>query len=356
MRYLTLLLLSWWILIPDVSLVCAEESPWLFARSWGDSGSANEDFGRQSPYRGDVNPTNNRAYFVDTQNNRIKVYELDGTFVESIGTTGSDSGQLNFPRTILFDSNGDYYVSQSVASKIQKFDGDDNSLIAVIGSTGTGDSLFVFPDGMALDSEGDLWVVCHDNYVVQQFDTTSGNPRPHTSFLTSFGNGAEGTGDDDFDHAHDIIIDDNDILYIADGANARVKMHDTSGTYIGESSGNISHCDGLAWLNREKTAYVVCSGADSTLSFFKADQTFLYKYRGGPGSPLFDGPLALAQLQTDVFMDYDNDIMYVTNGLSLGGAGRVNMNQLSAVMQYRRQKLLEMETITPEDPIYVGGL
>ena len=59
-------------------------------------------------------------------NSRVAKYDKNGRFVKSVGTRGSEPGQLNLPHTIAADAKGNVYVGDRSNSRIQVFDNDLN--------------------------------------------------------------------------------------------------------------------------------------------------------------------------------------------------------------------------------------
>src|ERR1700710_3036821 len=82
------------------------------------------------------------VYIADTGNNRINVFESDGTFISSFGSAGAGSGQFSSPRWVAVDNNAasasrhDVYVGTD-NFRVQKFK-PNGELISAFGKQGTG--------------------------------------------------------------------------------------------------------------------------------------------------------------------------------------------------------------------------
>jgi DNA-binding beta-propeller fold protein YncE len=59
-------------------------------------------------------------------NSRVVKYDKNGRFIKSVGSKGSQPGQLNLPHTIAADAQGNIYVGDRSNSRIQVFDNDLN--------------------------------------------------------------------------------------------------------------------------------------------------------------------------------------------------------------------------------------
>ncbi len=57
-------------------------------------------------------------------NSRVVKYDKNGRYITSVGSKGSEPGQLNIPHTIAADANGNVYVGDRSNNRIQVFDND----------------------------------------------------------------------------------------------------------------------------------------------------------------------------------------------------------------------------------------
>src|SRR5687768_1992412 len=70
-----------------------------FATKWGLEGSGPGQFNGQN----DVDPFMNFVYVADYDNNRIQVFDSNGTFVSSWGSEGDEDGQINKASALTVD-------------------------------------------------------------------------------------------------------------------------------------------------------------------------------------------------------------------------------------------------------------
>jgi len=57
-------------------------------------------------------------------NSRVVKYDKNGRYITSVGSKGSERGQLNLPHTIAADAHGNVYVGDRSNRRIQVFDND----------------------------------------------------------------------------------------------------------------------------------------------------------------------------------------------------------------------------------------
>ncbi len=108
-----------------------------------------------------------RVYVADTNNDCVKVYGLDGSFLFKFGQLGSGNGEFCSPKGIAVDNNfGVVYVSDPGNDRVQRFDLDGNFLDAVY----SGDSAFSYPRDCAVDEWGNFFVADSSNDYVAVFD------------------------------------------------------------------------------------------------------------------------------------------------------------------------------------------
>jgi DNA-binding beta-propeller fold protein YncE len=64
---------------------------------------------------------NNEAYVVDTGNNRVQVFDLNGTFKRAFGGFGTENGKLSEPVGIAAGPDGRIYIADSANARISVF-------------------------------------------------------------------------------------------------------------------------------------------------------------------------------------------------------------------------------------------
>jgi sugar lactone lactonase YvrE len=154
---------------------------------------------------------------------------------------GAEAGQLDQPRGIAVDQQGNVYVADMSNNRIQVF-GPDGAWLRTIGSAGSGDGQFNEPRGVAVDGKGNLYVADTWNARVQKFDSSgkflkswgTGNDigngrRALTTDGTEAGNAAAPLG---FYGPRAVAVDERGQVYIADTGNKRIVVTDSEGNFL----------------------------------------------------------------------------------------------------------------------------
>ena len=166
----------------------------VFVSEFGSFGSGNDNFN----YPMALTIYNDLLYIVDKQNNRIKVHQKDGTFVFEITGFLFPEGIANIEDKIV--------ISDSANKKIKFYTPLGNFL-------NDSDSIFIYPTSVK-NVNGVLCVTEKQDSKIVFLDDVG-------QFISEFG--SKGTGQDQFFFPYDSFYD-NDLLYISDSANHRIKI------------------------------------------------------------------------------------------------------------------------------------
>ena len=88
----------------------------------------------------------------DNFNHTIKIFNSDGNYLGSFGRWGSEAGELEYPRGIVFHNNGNIFVADNL-SRIQIFNG-RGEFVRSFGGRGHLDNQLNDPLGLSVDSDG----------------------------------------------------------------------------------------------------------------------------------------------------------------------------------------------------------
>ncbi|MCB0199485.1 MAG: SMP-30/gluconolactonase/LRE family protein [Caldilineae bacterium] len=177
-----------------------------------------------------------RVYVPDTGNNRIQVFNPNGTYYRTFGSYGTGNDQFDCPAGVAINpANGYIYVSDKCNQRIQVYTSNwgHRMTLGVVDETGTDNRHFAWPQSIALDSNGVLFVADNGNNRVQKC-TLSANDYACATFA-----GETGVWGDDFGHMqpYAVAVDRSGQVFVADAANVRGQVFDANGVYLTTISG-----------------------------------------------------------------------------------------------------------------------
>jgi DNA-binding beta-propeller fold protein YncE len=203
------------------------------------NGTAVTTFGKygncdfSTPY-GMVVAPNGNLYVSDAGNNQIRIYDTNLNFISRFGSGGSGNGQFSTPFTMAIGTNNQLYVVDRGNHRVQILDLQGN-YIGKFGQQGVGIGQFKDPWGIAIGTNGNIYVVDQSNNRVEIFDATG-------KFLATFG--SQGNLNGQFNGPQDIVALPNGNFVIGDRGNGRIQVVDTNGNYLTQSGWNPDRISG----------------------------------------------------------------------------------------------------------------
>ena len=136
----------------DQVLVYDADPPYKFIRKIGTSGTGHKltnpgDFSRPTNVAVDQD---GNLYVADTWNDRVEVFDADGTFIRTFGKAGDGPGYFARPKGIAIDADGHVWVADSVQDRLQAFT-PEGRLLIYIGGHGMLPGQFQSIAGVAID-------------------------------------------------------------------------------------------------------------------------------------------------------------------------------------------------------------
>ncbi len=158
-------------------------------------------------------------YIADTGNNRIRKVSPQGVITTFAGST---AGAFASPRGVAVDASGNVYVADTNNDRIVK--------VTPSGQLSVPLTDVPLPNGMALDGGGNLYIAAAGIHCIVKLP-----PVGEASVIV--GNGAAGFSGDGANalaaslrSPTDIVVDRNGTLYIADSGNGRIRRVSSQGT------------------------------------------------------------------------------------------------------------------------------
>ncbi len=264
---------------------------WSYSRKWGSSGSGDGQL--NSPHSIAL-AANGQVFVADTGNNRIQVFEQDGTFVRKWGSKGSGNGLFNAPYVVVLNSNGQAFVSEGYVSsgynhRIQVFEA-DGTFVRKWGSYGPGDAQFKWPFGLVVTTNGQIFVADRDNNRIQVFEADG-------TFVRQWG--SAGSGDGQLNYPTGLALTPDGRVVVGDYHNNRIEVFEADGTFVrkwgsfGSGDGQFKSPAGMA-VGPDGRVYVADIG-NHRIQVFESDGTFVCTFgsRGSGDGQLYQ-PMALA--------------------------------------------------------------
>jgi DNA-binding beta-propeller fold protein YncE len=257
------------------------------------------------------------SYVSDSVNNRIQLFDPEGTFLYEWNDAGAGASLSNVSG-IAVDKDGNLYVTSwysVIRYKASPFSEKKIEFTAKWGELGTeGAGKFNnWANGIALDSSGGVYVADTNNDRIQVFD-------PSGNFISSFGSRGKGPGQ--FNVPYDVETDKDDNIFVLDTGNYRVQMFDSKWNFIaawgseGDGDGQFRQANALAVDSR---GYVyVTDSQKGNVQKFDSQGKFMAKWDGSEtGGLKLRKPYGITvcrqeenMIESVYIADYENNRIY----------------------------------------------
>src|SRR5579864_1340528 len=232
------------------SMIMVLDSNGKFLRSWGEH-TFSSAHGLRVLRDGFI-------WITDKTGDQVFKYSPDGELLMTLGKKGvagdnDSTDALNGPSDVVIGKNGDIFVSdgESTNTRVVKFS-KDGKFIKCWGTKGTGPGEMNVPHNIAMDSEGRLYVADRANKRIQVFDQDG----KYLDQMTQFGAPAA------------IFITKDDMLYVVAGApENRLSI----GTKDGKILDRVEGLNGRHWVGVDSSGavYVAEVAGQALLKFVK---------------------------------------------------------------------------------------
>jgi uncharacterized protein YjiK len=179
----------------------------VFITKWGGVGTGDGLFGWPM---GIATDSSDNVYVADSDNNRIQKFDSNGNYLTQWGALGAEDGQFDYPTSVYVDASNTVYIADLANSRVQKFNA-NGLFLGKWGSNGNDNGQFIGIHGITGDSAGNIYIVDNTADRMQKF-TSEG------VFLAQWG------WDDDMYAPHDIAVNSEGTVYVADTVNCRIAV------------------------------------------------------------------------------------------------------------------------------------
>jgi DNA-binding beta-propeller fold protein YncE len=239
--------------------------------------------GMSFPFGLGVDPAGN-VWVADSRNDRVQILAPDGTYLETLGSSGDGEGEFEFysPRSrygnpygdVGFDADGNIYVVDTGNFRVQKF-APDRSFLFAWGTEGEADGQFLAAGSIAVGPDGTVYVSDENKLVIQAFDANgrflrsiavpeAENRRSESAgitvdaggdiWLADYGAsrilrlspsgellaewGTPGGRDGELSGPNDVAVDAAGHVFVADSHNNRLQVFTVDGQFLARSGGS----------------------------------------------------------------------------------------------------------------------
>jgi len=127
----------------------------------------------------------NVYYVSDSENHRIALFTVSGTFITSYGTRGSGNGEFDYPSGIAID--GDYiYVADRQNNRVQKLLKADGTYVSEVGG-------FLLPEGVCVLGDY-VYIMDSGNASLRKYDKDLNFITQKNDFIEGYGTRVENIG------------------------------------------------------------------------------------------------------------------------------------------------------------------
>ncbi|XP_072168840.1 E3 ubiquitin-protein ligase TRIM71-like [Diadema setosum] len=209
-----------------------------FSHKFGSPGTRNGQFDRPAGVA--VNGEGN-IIVADKDNHRCQVFTVQGQFLFKFGEKGSKNGQFNYPWDVAVNSEGKILVSDTRNHRIQQFN-PDGTFINKFGFEGALWKHFDSPRGVAYNNDGHIVTTDFNNHRLVVI---------HSDFQSAQYLGSEGTNNGQFLRPQGVAVDQEGYIIVADSRNHRIQVFQPNGSFLckfgmpGTGSGQLDRPSGI---------------------------------------------------------------------------------------------------------------
>lgn len=222
---------------------------------------------------------NGHIYVVDSQANKVIIYDRYGRYVDSFGKLGNKHGELAYPLGIAIDRDGKVYISEVVNHRIQVFSADGKFLNAFPKNPNS----LKAPTAIAVDRANRIYVFDKQDHRIKVYDASG-------QILLTFG--GRGSDPGKLNYAMGLVVSGKGDVYVSDSGNSRIQVFNSQGRFLREIQGQkqvLSNPRGIA-LDEKENLFVADSLVNDVIAIDKQGSNFSFKsFQGLDGFYFPDG-------------------------------------------------------------------
>ena len=147
-------------------------------------GSSGDSLGQFNNPQAITIGSSGNLYVVDTGNNRIQIFDLEGNFIKYFGGLGQGQEQFDSPLDINFQDGLNVFVTDFNNHRVYRLDRQLNAISIISGEVAYGNvENFFFPKSITVSKQGDIFLVEGENNSVIKFDSLGGEKLQEPSGL-----------------------------------------------------------------------------------------------------------------------------------------------------------------------------
>ncbi|KAH8401959.1 hypothetical protein KR009_008923 [Drosophila setifemur] len=184
-------------------------------------GSLKFKFGRKGVGNGEFDlpagicvDVDNRIIVVDKDNHRVQIFTGSGVFLLKFGSYGKEYGQFQYPWDVAVNSRRQIVVTDSRNHRIQQFDSEGRFIRQIVFDNHGQTKGIASPRGVCYTPTGNIIVSDFDNHCLYLID-------PDINDILSV-KGHEGSGFHEFNRPSGLCCDDEGRIIVADSKNQRI--------------------------------------------------------------------------------------------------------------------------------------
>ncbi|XP_026842277.1 protein wech [Drosophila persimilis] len=184
-------------------------------------GSLKFKFGRKGVGNGEFDlpagicvDVDNRIIVVDKDNHRVQIFTASGVFLLKFGSYGKEYGQFQYPWDVAVNSRRQIVVTDSRNHRIQQFDSEGRFIRQIVFDNHGQTKGIASPRGVCYTPTGNIIVSDFDNHCLYLID-------PDINDILSV-KGHEGSGFHEFNRPSGLCCDDEGRIIVADSKNQRI--------------------------------------------------------------------------------------------------------------------------------------